>query len=254
MNEQLLNQLKSGTLAGDIYAKLINEQGSTLFEFLFNPEEKQYSSQAKYTETPTALTKLPNYNYNYTTGLTLTLPNLILVSHSRGKTLTNLFNSLRELMVADIANKRYEPLRVKFVWGSDTFGSAVITDISWVENEWLSGEVAGARLNMTLLQVPSTLINNPDTFKSKLNDASKKKTLLTDRQKQEASTKANKWLTDNIKKIKNPLTSIIKAKKYKLLTSNDGVVTMLNTKNNLIGTIGTYRGTTLDTSKNTISK
>ena len=242
MNEQLLASLKPGILEGNIYAKLTNIAGVTLFEFLFNPEEKQYNIKSNYTETPTALTNLPNQIYNYTSGLTLSLPNILLLSHSRGKTVTQLIEQLKSLMMIDIANKRYEPTKLKFIWGSDVFSPVVLTELSWNETEWLSGEVAGCRLNITLVQTPNRGIITPTNTV----------TSITNREKEVANSKATSWLNSNIKKLKKPIAALVQTKKYRLSTSNAGVVTIYDSYGKLLGTVGVYNSTKLDTSKNDV--
>lgn len=258
MNEKLLNQLKTGNLVDNIYAQLVDEKNNLLFEFLFNPERKSFSMEAKYQEVPTALTSLPISNYSYSTGETLTLSNLILLGHGNGKVVKELIDRLKSLMKADPINKKYEPIKVKFVWGADSFGPAVITNIQWEEDLWLNGEVAGARLGMTLKEVPSTLdintINNPKATKEALKSEAGKTSKLTARQKEDASKKAKQWLNSNVKKLKDNITALVRANNYKLSTADDGTVTFTDSKGKKIGTVGIYRDTSLVTTKTDLLK
>lgn len=90
INEILLNSLPLVSKSTGIFAKQVNEKDQALFEFLFNLSEKRFSTAAKYVESATALTSKPFQNFSHSTGLTLTLPNLLFMTHSQKRSATQL--------------------------------------------------------------------------------------------------------------------------------------------------------------------
>ncbi|MBD2168065.1 hypothetical protein H6G04_27140 [Calothrix membranacea FACHB-236] len=255
MNEAVISGLNPADKVEGIYAYLVDELNKSVFTFLYNPEEKSYSRQAKYDEGTAALTSTPSQFYRCTKGLTLQITDLILESYSRRKTCQLLLDRLQALMIADPANGKYAPSPVYFKWGKDSFGPAVITDLSWKETSWLNGEVASARVDITFLEIPLSQLPNKaiaETSENRLKTALNKSKVLTDRQKEDAASKAKKWLNQNIKKLPETISSIVRINNYKLSTSNSGVVTLFNSKSQTLGTIGTYKDGVLNTSSNTL--
>lgn len=257
MNTNLINKLSPADKVLDIYATLVDELNNEVYSFLYNPEDKFFSRGAFYAEGATALSSLPSQQYRYTTGLTLSLDNLLLESYSQGRTCKTLLQDLQKLMVADPTAGKYYPTPVSFVWGKDKFGPAVITDLKWKETQWLNGEVAAARVSFTLLEIPPSQLPNKalvETSQNKLKAALKSSTRITDRQKEEAISKAKTWLKQNIKKLPENISSLIRLDKYRLSVSDNGTVTLFNQKNVLLGTVGTYKDGKLNTSNNNLSR
>jgi hypothetical protein len=245
INEIILNQLPSVTKVTGIFAKLVDEKGQILFEFLFNPSEKKFSTSAKYVEIATALTSKPVQNFSHSTGLTLTLPNLLFMAHAQGRSVREEMQKLVNLSKADVANKRYSPPKVKFVWGSDSFGLSVVTSVDWTESYWLDGQVAGCQVNLTLLEVgsdePANPTDNPAATESKLKAASRQQPKLTARQREDANKKGEKFIQSNIKKLKPAIATLVRSKKYSISTDDYGVVTLLDARGVKVGTVGIYR-------------
>ncbi|MFN6460547.1 MAG: hypothetical protein RMZ41_001700 [Nostoc sp. DedVER02] len=257
INNNVLKGLPNAERITDIYAYLIDELGQVIYSFLYNPEEKSFSRSAKYNQGITALTSIPSQQYGYTSGLTLQLDNLLLESHSEGKTCKLLLQKLQALMVADPAKGKYAPSPVTFKWGKDSFGPAVITDIKWAETAWLGGEVAQARLDITLLEIPSNQLPNKAKSEStadRLQSALSKSNLLTDRQIQEGNTKAVAWLKANVKKLPTYLSTLVKSNKYKVSVAKNGTVSMFDSKGKSLGTIGLYKNDKLDVSTGNLIK
>jgi hypothetical protein len=251
INESVLKGLNNAEKTTNIFAYLAAPSGEVVASFLFNPEEKSFARQAKFDEGVTALTSTPSQHYKYTTGLTLQLPNLLLETYNQGKTCKLVIQRLQALMVANPKQGQYAPTPVKFVWGSDSFGPCVVTDLGWRETSWLNGEVASARVNITLLEIPANTIT---PSQNKLQAALNKEKVLTDRQKIDASKKANEWLKSNIKKLPESISSSIKVNKYSLTTSSTGVVTLNDSKGRKIGTVGTLVGNKFITTNNNLIK
>jgi hypothetical protein len=239
-NPNVIKGLNAAEKVADIYATLVDKEGKPLFTFLFNPESKRFSRNATYTEAPTALTSTPSQQYKYTTGLTLQLSNLLMQSYAEGKTCKLLLQRLQGLMVADPINSKLTPSLVYFTWGSDKFGPAVITSLDWTESAWLNGEVAAARVNFTLLEVPSIKLESTPTAKD-LEKASRKPATLTPRQLIESANEATKWLKSNVKNLPENITALVKTTNYKLSTDSQGNVTIFSNKNENLGIVGQYK-------------
>lgn len=255
VNSNVISGLNDAKKTSNIFAYLINEQDKTLFTFLFNPEEKSFTRTAKYDEGYTALAPIQAQFYKFTTGRTLVLPNLLLESYVSGKTCQLLLDKLQNLMVADLINSKYSPSPVFFKWGSYSFGPAVITNLSWTETSWLDGMVATARVNLQLLEIPKSQLSgfksNVPSSQQKLEEAVNKSAILTDRQKSDAIKQAKDWLAANIKKLSDNIVALIRTQTYKFNVTDNGLVSLLNKKNELLGPIGIYKDNKLDTSNNT---
>ncbi|MEH1966758.1 CIS tube protein [Nostoc sp.] len=251
-NPAVISGLNAGKKVENIYATLTDKEGLPLFTFLFNPEAKRFSRSANYTEAPTALTSTPSQQYKYTTGLTLQLSNLLMQSYAEGKTCKLLLQRLQGLMVADPTNSKLTPSLVYFTWGSDKFGPAVITSLDWTESAWLNGEVAAARVNFTLLEVPSIKLESTPTAKD-LEKASTKTATLTPRQVSESANEATKWLKSNVKKLPEKTAALVKTNNYKLSTDSQGNVTIFSNKNENLGVVGNYKNGKFTTTNNSLT-
>ncbi|MEA5603713.1 hypothetical protein [Nostoc sp. UHCC 0252] len=257
INPKVLEGLNPGERTTDTYAYLVDSLNKEVFTFLYNPEEKVFSRSAKYSQAITTLTSLPAQQYNHTSGLTLQLGNLILETYGERKTCKLLLQKIQALMVADTSKGKYAPSPVTFKWGKDSFGPAVITDIQITETGWLNGEVASARLDITLLEVPGSQL--PDNVKSestgsRLKSALSTPVLLTDRQAQEGNIKAVAWLKANVKKLPENLSTLVKSNKYKLSVAKNGTVSMFDSKGKSLGTVGMYKNDKLDVSTGNLIK
>jgi len=255
MNEKVIAGLNNSSKVSDIYAYLVDEKGTQTYVFLYNPESKEFSRESKYDEGVPALGSISSQHYRNTTGLTLNLPNLLLETYNQGKSCKLLLQRLQSLMVADPKNGKYAPTPVYFKWGTDSFGPAVITGLSWVETSWLNGEVASARVNLSLLEIPQDPTKQlGSSTQKRLQAALNKKKILTARQQEDASRKSKEWLKINIKKLPENIASLVRVNRYKLSTSSTGTVTLYDPKNRELGTVGTLVGNKFNTSNNTLIK
>ncbi|UKO99360.1 hypothetical protein [Nostoc sp. UHCC 0870] len=260
-NTKVIEGLNNANKVSDIYAYLVDENSKSVFTFLYNPEQKSFSRTANYDEGITALNSISSQYYKHTTGLTLGLSNLILETYNQGKSCKLLLQRLQSLMVADPSKGQYTPSPVYFKWGTDSFGPAVITNISWTETSWLTGEVASARVNLTLLEIPESQLPNKakiESSENRLQAALNKSKVLTDRQKDEGLAKAKTWLIQNRKKLRDDISNSVNSNKYKLTIysqeSTMGVINIFTDKGGVLGTVGTYKDGKLDTSKTTLLK
>jgi hypothetical protein len=248
MNPTLLEELGAGERVLDIYASLTDAKtDKPVAGFLYNPESKKFSRSAKYTEATWALASIPYQQYNSTSGLSLQLSDLLLNTYNEGKTCEKILTDLQALMVANPTQGVFTPTPVNFVWGSDKFGPAVITSLDWTETGWLNGKVATARVNLTLLQIPP--LSPPPPASEVAANAANSEINLTDRQKQDASTKAKEWLNVNINNIKSEYVDLVKTNSYFLLTSVNGQVKLLDRNKKELIVIGVYNGSEFKPSK-----
>lgn len=235
MNIFVLDTLTSATKAAGIPAKLIVEGGVEI-PFLYNPESKSYSRTANYAAAAVGGVALPEQNYTGGTGRELTLSNLLLDSYCAGKSLRSLIESLEKLLLP--VSVGLAPPKVSFLWGSDRFGLAVVTSLSWEETAWLSGEPAMARVNLSLLQIPE--VETPTS----LTQSPTGEVKLTDRQRATARSEAGKWLSSNAARLRSDVKAAYSSNRFKYLTNEKGVVSITDSGNKLLGVVGTWDGFT----------
>lgn len=231
-----------------------------LWTFFYNPQMLRFSGDAKYNETGTFAAREQNQQFGYSSGLTLEVPRLYLDSYCLGKSLRPLLEGLDELRKADVKKSKFNPPILSFIWGSRRFSPCVLTRISWDESAWLSGEPARVQMSLTFLQVPK-----PGALGAKMTtttfDADKKalegkpRQELTDRQRQDASTKAREWLAANQQTLDSTTQNLVRSNRYKLLTdAKTGDVTMLDLKGQKVGTVGRWDGKTFTDQVSTLPK
>lgn len=260
--------------------------GQPVFTFLVNPQALEFRRRAVYSDAVTAATSIPAQQYYHTTGRELQISNLLMETWFLRRSLRPILERLQWLLVPDIPNESLAPKVLSFVWGSQTFGPCVLTDINWKEKSWLNGEPATIELSMSLLEIPppdgdmvsrwvgekkkitglgegqnqTETGGGESTSKTSSSKDSKgkpkKQPVLTDRQTQDASKKAEDWLNSNRTKLDPQVQQRLKSNNYQLqVDPNTGRVTMLNgVGGEKIGTVGNWDGQQFDTTKNTIKK
>ena len=250
-----------------IPAYLLGEDGKVLYTFLYNPESKEYSRSIEYGESEIALSSVAPLQYKRTSGRTLSLPDLLLESWSDSRSLRPQLEGLEALAVADPANGKFSPPIVYFAWGSEVFGAAVLTDISWKETLWVGGEPAEARLNITLKQVPNptdpkfkpptapvqaaandgvkraiaTATNNVPDVAAQSNSQS-----LTDRQRQDGVSKAAAYVAANLSTLPTPVRQAYRSRSYAIAVDASGAATFKANSGYTIK-IGDYDGSKFTT-------
>ncbi|MBD2060514.1 hypothetical protein H6F88_31730 [Oculatella sp. FACHB-28] len=251
MNLDVLNSLPQAEKTGLITAFLSRLDGTQHFVFLYNPEAIRSRRQALYDVAPTTATSAPRRDYKYTTAITKTFSNLLLETSGEGRSVRPIIEEIQTLMVADVVNNSYEPPLVYFNWGTEMFGPAQLDDLDWEETAWLGGEPASVRLSITLTQVPlpdnQPSQSQPPTA-DELNTVS-----LTDRQRQDARAAAGTWLNSNINTLRPRVRERVRSRSFRYLTNANGEVRITDSEGNDLGLVGTYNGTTLDTSRNNVT-
>lgn len=267
MNSEVLNKLEDATKIVDIPARLLSEDGTVLYTFLYNPEQKIYSRNVNYSAAPTLLSSIQEQEYGYTTGRELKLDNLLLESYGSGKSLRSLLEGIEALAVADVSKGQYRPARLYFSWGTELFGLCVISgSISWTETLWLGGEPAEARLSFTLVEVPTdkdkkitvpvsqtyeaqqtqakvdSAINSLQGIVAETNPIQKNNISLTGRQRSEGAKAADAWVKANLSKLPTSIKHAYRQKKYSIVLNSAGEAEFRDSKTTKLKDIGVYDG------------
>lgn len=250
MNPIVLNSLPVAEKATGIVATLFTASGKE-YPFLFNPERIRYSREAIYATSPTAASSTQRKDYQYTSNLKIDIPDLLLETSGEGKSVRPLLEGLNELLVADTVNNSLEPPLIGFRWGTESIYPAVLESISYETVAWLGGEPASGRLSITLTQVP---LPDNQPSQSQPPSADELNTVaLTDRQRQDARTAAATWLNSNINSLRPRVREKVRSRAFRYLTNTNGEVRITDSEGNDLGLVGTYNGTTLDTSRNNVT-
>lgn len=241
-NQSAIAALSDAVKSTNHFARLITLKNgiedTRLFEFLINPSEMSFGYSGKYNPAITGSTSLPAQSYSHAEAAPIEISGLIMDTWGYKKSLRKPLNDLRALTVP--ATGSTSPTPVYFVWGTEKIGPCVLTDVRYTTSLFLGGEPAYCVVDLSLLEVP-----DPDTAPKAANPTSTKPlSNLTDRQKSEASKKASDWLKANLTRLPNPIKKVVQASQYKFLTSATGVVSIVDSKNNPIGSLGSYSGTT----------
>jgi hypothetical protein len=250
-NPQALTNAAPAARTTEIYAQLLGMDDAALWQFQYNPEEIKYSRSPKYAEAPTAATSQPGRQYLYTEAERLELSNLLMASYCEGVSLRQSLDDLRALTVADTANGAYSPKRVYFVWGTERFGTATLEDLTVSVTLWLGGEPAEARVSFTLVAVPIADLTPADTAPP--DPAAITRPPLTDRQREDGRKAAGEWLQANLEKLSPQVRDAVRSSRFRYRTTAAGEVYITDVDGTAdLGLVGTWDGTTLDTTKGTL--
>jgi len=250
INSEAISKLDSANRSLNHFARLITikngKENQRLFEFLINPETIQTSYSAKYTSSETMGTSLQSQTYLNSASEAIQINKLILDTYCAGKSLRQPLTALRAL--TQPMEGSLNPQSFYFVFGSEKIGLCVLTNVKITTSKWLGGEPSYCLVDLTMLQIP-----DPDTSPKPMNVISSSNlSALTNRQKIDASKNATIWLQTNKSKIPSNIRKIISVNAYKLMTTDTGVISMLDPKNNVLGIIGSWNGKVFDSSTQTL--
>jgi hypothetical protein len=247
LNPQVLSQLKEVPKEYS-WARLTPEDTSIQpYVFLVNPSTLEFNGGANYGENPTLGTNVQRQQYFNSTGWTLKIPELLLVSACHDRDMQPLIDGLKALTRCNPDKQQWYTPVVSFTWGKRSISNLVVTTLGVTEIGWRSGLPVRAIVNgLTLLEVP------PKTATTSRSTSQSTKA-LTERQQSDGSKAGQDWLKSNLNKLTPSTAAIVRAGKYLMDTKPDGVVTMLDTSRQVLGVVGTWDGTKLDTSKGTLS-
>jgi hypothetical protein len=235
MNPDALNLLSPAPKVSGIWATLtpVNPAIAPV-PFMYNPESKELARAANYAPATVGGQPLPDQNYTGGGGRTLKLSDLILDTHSHGRSLRSLLAAFEALLLP--IGPGLSPPPVYFAWGSDVFGPAVVGDLSWTETGWLGGEPATATLSLSLTQIPQ------DSPTAAPLPAPTGQVDLSERQRAEGASKGLESLTANSNALPAAIRSAFVSGKYDLTTAADGSVTLSDLTGELLGKLGEWDG------------
>lgn len=258
-NQAVLDSLPSGTYSTAAqepcylleYASGQQEaEAAKLWQFLYNPVQLEYSREARYAEVPTQGVRVPQQQFQHSTGKTLNLSGLVLDAWWMGKSVQPLVDGLDTLIEASIEEQQYSPPVLSFVMGSRTvLAPCVLQRVTVKENGWLAGgQVARASVDLVLLEVPSEDIDRGQDAATVTPDEAaaeegRPRLPLTDRQRQDASARAKTWLNENLSTLAPNLRPLVQSNSYLLATDAEtGDVTMYDADRQAIGVVGRWDG------------
>lgn len=238
-----------------LYSPEIDEEQAA-WGFLLSPSSLKFSRSAEYGEQSSFAAKVRDRQYSQTSGKTLSIPNIILSTWYYRKSVGPLIDGINTLLEAK--EDQFAPPILSFVMGRRRFAPCVLTEISWDETAWLGGDPATVNLSMTLAEIPTPGLKrdavtpeSPELGEGETSSSPRNE--LTDRQRKEASDAAKKYLQDNREKFAKAVDDKIRANAYFLETDPEtGIVSMLDSAKDLIGTVGTYNGQDFDPSTSTL--
>lgn len=202
--------------------------------FLYNPEGKEFSRAASYAPATVGGNPLPDLNYTGGSGRTLKLSGLILDTHAHEYSLRSLLDAFEALLLPTAPG--LSPPPVYFVWGSELFGPAIVSELSWAETGWLGGEPATATLDLSLTQLPqSSPTVAPPAAPTGLPD-------LSARQQVEGADMGVGALTENFNILPPVIRSAFVSGKYDVVTAPTGEVTLKDITGELLGILGQWDG------------
>ena len=220
-------------------------QGQYVWAFLTNPQQLEFSRQAKYNEAQTLSAKKADWQYGYTSGRSLNISDIVLDGWCKGKTIMPLLDGIEALLEADVSKGKFAPTILSFVFGSRRFGPCVLTSVKWTETGWLGGMPARSTMSISLQEVSVPLTKAElEARKQAISAAAtlarqqqgQPRMELTERQSSDVINKAKAWLAANINKFDPKIIPIIKSKNYTLkIDSKLGLVYMYDSKGNKVG-------------------
>lgn len=223
---------------------ILNEKGESLFKFPQNPENLTWDRSAKYSEGSIPGTTVQPYQYGFATGKKWKLK-AVADAYWQKKSIATISRDLEILLVGDPKSAIPAPKILTIAWGGRKIPNLVLTSINCKEIAFTSGEPVVAEYDLEFQEIPPSDADPTIRArqKEKKREADKKAGKLTERQRSEASTAGNKWLTDNKSKLPADVQARVKAGTYKMTTAEKGEVSITDEKGKVIQAIGTYSGT-----------
>lgn len=222
-----------------------------VFTFLANPESLEWSRQANYAKGSTALTSVQSLQYYNSEGRSLRIKDLLLETWHSRRSIRPILEQLQMLLVPDPRSPVLHPKVLGFVWGTQRFTPCVLTEVSWRETAWLSGEPASARLDLTLIEIPPADFDPVSRIyrEQQPEKSSSLTTPLTDRQREEARRLAIAYLRQNQQEWTPEVAALITSGRYRLESdAATGDVFMVGADGKRIGRILQYDGRNAATS------
>lgn len=243
------------------WARLIPEDTQfPTYEFLINPESLEGGFGANYGENPSLATEVQRQQYfnSYDNGLTI--PNARFQTPCNDRSLESLYLQLLALTRPIVSKGVYAPPVLSFFWSKRRVDNLALSAVKITEDGWASGIPTRATYSLTFIKVPESgpdpaiqLPSATPATPSASNQTVTTKIQLTQRQMSEGAAAGAKWLRDNVAKLAEPTKSAVKSGKFTTAADIDGTISALTDTGSRLGTVGTWDGKTLNTSKNTVT-
>jgi hypothetical protein len=219
--------------------------------FLINPATMDFENSAQYGEVAPHATKVVSSQYSHTSGQTFTTPGMMFSLWCYGKSLRSLLDGLKTLMEADPINGKFAPPLLRFSWGSFNLGPLSLIKYSYKITAVLDGEPADVRdLTLTFKEQPRPLTQAEQEalaqarLQQQMEDRAAQggpQMPLTERQQEEAKTRATTFLEKNADQFSADVQSLIRSKGYKLeVDDKTGLVTMLDSEGKKLGLVSQH--------------
>lgn len=251
-NTNVINSLPGGTRES-VFAMLTEYNADPtkeikVWEFMMNPQTLSYGGNSDYAASGTFAAREQEQQFINSGNQTLTIPDIVLDSYHENKSSEILLDGLEELRKAKISESKFSPIVLSFVWGKKRFAPCGLTSIEWVENGWLGGDVAKAKLRISLLKFPTPGKLGLQNIALELIAMQ-----LTERQLADASNAVNQYLKDNTALLSPTVQNLVRSGQYKITTDREtAIVTVTDTQGKTIGVAGTYSKGIIDPSTSTL--
>ena len=254
-NRSALAQAKTAAV-GFVEAYLIEygveDEADRLWTFWLNPSTLRFSGDTKYSPANQFAAREEDFQFGYSTGLTLSIPDLLFEAYCIRKSIRPILEAIDELRKANIKQNKFAPPILSFIWGGRKFSPCVLTSVQWDETAWLTGEPARATMSLSFQQIPEPGKLGLGNIAPELETAddslpgNKLRNPLTTRQQSDGIAKAQDYLTQNIQRYDDATQALIKSADLKSLLSietNTGLVTLKDSKGTVKGLAGQWTGT-----------
>jgi hypothetical protein len=237
-----------------------NAQEIVAWNFLVNPQRIQYKNTPNYSPIATLAGDAEYMGYNYTSGKTITIPDLMFSTWLYQKSLSPLLGTLEELIEAKASKNEFSPPLLRFRWGVENISPCVLVDVDYtVRSRLPDGSPAQAQVTLVLKKIPAPLTPAQAEAKAKERAAAVAKANeakgalplpLTQAQKEEAIKQADTYLIKNIGSWAPDVQAAIKGKKYKLeVDEKTGNVKVLGANAIVLGVAIKFDGKTATAGK-----
>lgn len=197
-NVEVLNALPEVTSTEYVRASLVDKNGDIIYRFLYNPQELKLNKSVEYSEVPIGGTAIQPHYYNHTKGSTLLLENLLFDTYCDGRSSRELIEGLGRLTLPETDTRK--PKVISFVFGSFSFGPAIITNLDWTISSFIGGEPVYGSINLTLKETTGEQL--PSNFgrinQSGSNENSGNLSLPTSRESEQIQVQVNQYLASNL--------------------------------------------------------
>jgi hypothetical protein len=219
--------------------------------FLINPATMEFENSAQYGEVAPHAAKVVSSQYSHTSGQTFTTPGMMFSLWCCQKSARSLLDGLKKLMEADPINGKFAPPLLRFSWGSFNLGPLSLIKYSYKVTAVLDGEPADVRdLTLTFKEQPRPLTQAEQEalaqarLQQQMEDQAAQggpKLPLTERQQDEAKTRATTFLEKNADQFSADVQSLVRSKGYTLEVSDKtGIVTMLDSEGKKLGMVSQF--------------